>query len=388
MSPATVYGVSPGALHCPVRYTTFQSIQTNNTWLLWTLLSAEMFAPGLDEAEKTVRILSRRSQIYRYMNKLISDPATRFSDSTIMGLNFAGLVESRIGSLTSARKHLAAVRNLIADRGGMQVLPVEISIPTCCIWTWVGLGSHAFSDLMSLEIALEMFKSNMMGIHRWMPSLLDVVDDDGSAVSRISRTLLARYLLARIRIFSSFSPLYRFVGGSCYEGIENQARSHVALLWAINQILYELRDDYKQATGFLDALYRYVESADETSSGNAQNLAKVSKPSELKTLTIINILGRVSELYLSNTTGEDLHGICFPQKENRCGLRFWEAVKVVELLHLLSLESRKRVLRQLSNWLIGTDSSEDVEVICEDELENLANEMRGAWFDQVKKHKG
>lgn len=341
-----------------------------------------MSAPGLEDSEKTVRILSRRSQIYRYMNKLISDPATRFSDNTIMGLNFAGLVESRVGSLASARKHLAAVRDLITHRGGIQVLPMEISIPTCCIWSLVGLGSHAFPDLKALEIAMNMFKSNMTGIRQWVSSLLDQVNDDGSKVSRISHTLLARYLLARIRIFSSFSPLYRFVGHSCYGVSEDQARSHFALLWATNQILYESRDDYKQATRFLDASYCYVESADEPCPGDLQISRKGTKSSGLKTTTVLDFLGRVYELYLSNASSKDVYGISFPQKEGRSGLRLWETVQVVELVHLLSLKSRKGVLRQLSDWLIGTDLSEDVKVIFEDKLEDLTNEMRGAWLDQ------
>jgi hypothetical protein len=344
-----------------------------------------MSAPGPEDSARAVRILSRRSQIYSHMNKLISDPATRFSDNTIMGLNFAGLIESRLGSLASARKHLAAVRDLIMQRGGMKMLPLAISIPTCYIWNWVGLGSHAFQNLQALENALDVFKSNMRGIREWMPRLLNVVDDDGNTVRRISRTVLARYLLARVRIFSSFSPLYRFIGQSYYEGSDDQAQSHAALLWAINQILYEARDDYKQAIRFLDAFYRYIESADEIDPDTIQIPVKGVKPSGLKTITVLNFLGRVDELYLANTSGYRSCDKNLPQKHIRSSLRLWETVQVVELLLMLSSKSRKRVLRQLSGWLTGMNSSEVFEAISDYELEGLAAEIREAWSNQKRR---
>ena len=121
-------------------------VQQNNLWLQWTLLSAEMSAIGPDRAGKSVSFFARRARAYRSMNKLISDPKTRFSDYVVTGLTMAGLIETRLDNTSSSHIHMADVRDLVRSRYVVHGVPMQVSFATFCNTTRIGLDSYAFPD--------------------------------------------------------------------------------------------------------------------------------------------------------------------------------------------------------------------------------------------------
>ncbi|KAJ9602861.1 hypothetical protein H2200_012641 [Cladophialophora chaetospira] len=353
-----------------------------------------MSALGQSAAQKAVAVLTRRAYIYRYMNSLIAKPDQRCSDVTITGLCFAGLIESRIGSIESARRHLGVVRHsLIPERGGIQEIAEHVSKPISCIIIWVGLEFHAFENWHALDSAVNTFVQIMSAIGTWMAKL----SLHGKPTSTTSQTEkhvhtsspFFRFLKNHKQLFNRKSPFHRFIGPTCYEGansISIQIRSHMALLWLTNKILWELRDDITMSAKFLESFYRWILSSDDPTPFGFGRTAKPTNTSVLKTLTIVGMMGFCSAAFVPEknpaaidwTSGGKMN-------ENRHILRMWEAIDMLELLHLLSEESRRRVLCQLSAWLIGPEPGQSSTMLNKDDFEDLGDEMRLGWLDMVRR---
>lgn len=357
-----------GALYCPIRDMTVAMVQTNDMWLQWTLLSAEMSALGPDRTEKSVTFFARRARTYRSMNESISNPKTRFSDHTITGLTMAGLIETRLGNTASGRIHMAAVRALVRSRAVVHGVPMQVNFATFCNTTRIGLDSSAFPDVAGFESALSDFLDAMAGMQRWTLTssrLLDTKADDADSETSPS---VRRYALARRRAFSPSALLHRFIGPTCYEEVGFERRSHVARLWGINRILYELRDDLDQCTDFLETLHRYMESTNELSPTDRRASAMDPKLTKLKVTAVNAILGKVGTIFLAKRSAGDSF--------------WWRTVDAVEILHLLSLSTRARLLAEFSAGLIGSETPEVIRLVTENQLKNIADEIRQAWIAQ------
>lgn len=329
------------------------------------------------------------------MNSLIEKPDMRSSDLTIVGLCFAGLIESRLGSIESARKHLGVARHvLIPERGGIDQFPSNVACPTCCIFNWVGLEFHAFENWNSLDSAVGRFIQILAAMGQWNAHLrvlgvLNAISSQTEEALHKSPTLV-RFLNKHKLLFSSKSPLHRFIGSTCYEGansISIQTRSHVVLLWIINKIIWELRNDLTLAAEFLDKLHRYLLSSDEPSPFGCGRTTKPITRSMLRTLTIVPIIGHVDGPFLPKKDPAAVDWTSSNSNANRHILRWWESIDMVELLHLLSEQSQRRVLCQLSAWLIGAQPGQNPTVLTRNDLEDLGEEMRLGWLDMIRERR-
>lgn len=284
----------------------------------------------------------------------------------------AGLIEGRLNNALSARMHMAAVRALVRSRYILKGIPKQLNFATFCNCTRVGLGPYAFPDVTAFESALEDFVKVMAGMQQWILNVIDLLNTQARGQDCQVSLSLGRYILARVHAFSPSAPMHRFIGPVSYKQEEFDERAHVSNLWGINSILYELRDNLDEAAEFLETLHRYVESASEPSSTDRYASSANLEPFELKVTAMNSILGKVGTLCLKRP-GEMVDG---------SGSFWWRTVDAVELLHLLSLASRGRLLQKLSGRLIGSEVPRVADFVSENELKDLADEMRQAWMAQ------
>ncbi|KIW72754.1 hypothetical protein PV04_00929 [Phialophora macrospora] len=365
-------------------------IQLNHLWVQWTLLYAERFTIP-DDSQKAVVLLARRAKIYAYINELIADSATRLSDTTITGLAFGSLIEWQVDSLDLARQHLAFVRHtLLPQRDTTQSLSFFTGFCAYVCLLWVGLGVHAFTSLETLTAAIERFLRIQSGMQQHAMGLPVHYLKLTNPIPAMRESKLVqsrqRYVASRDRTFGASSTLRRFL--VVQDPKDMAFSSHqLILLWIVNKILFELRDDLEMSAEFLDTLYRYVESHGDPSPFGSVTTPRSTHPrgSGLKTFTIIAIVGHISGSYLPKANPEAVDWSSEMQvQNNRPLLRFWESVDMVELLQLLPNESRYRIAQQLSAWLVGPQPGDTVAVIGDIELKAFGHEMRCAWVQQAK----
>lgn len=304
---------------------------------------------GVDAADKDVTHLLRKNYLYRSMQSVVSDSRTRFSDNTITALSFAGLIEARAGELEKGRKHLVASKTLIEDRGGIQTMPIALSFPVLTTFLWLGTGAGAFRDSHAVELAIQRFRNGVLQLQHSEP------DATHSSICN-SEFEICAYI--RDLAFGPSSPLRPFIEGVHRDPSLPQQRSHAAILWVFNVIMNEQRKDCVGTARFLNSFCRYVES-----SGG-------SDPSSLKAWTVVLALGFCGARHDAEN-GKDI---------NDSVLRWWEAMDVVELLLLISEQSRKRVVGFLSWRLISSDESTS-EMFTKKRLDQLASEMRFKWLE-------
>jgi hypothetical protein len=267
-TPVRIYGTRPGSLYCPVRDMNVPQIQLNPLWLQWTLLFAEHSTMPAGPHRSTA-VLARRAQIYTYMNELVSNSETRFSDATITGLAFGSLIEWQVGSLDVARQHLGFVRHtLLAGRSGAQPLPTFTALCTYTKILWVGLGSQAFRSSQSLSLAIGRFTRTFRAMQE---DAKNISTEDGESYTTpqeahrpLSGATSHIYRRLRSRLFDPGTVLHGFLVPLPQEDVV-YASHQLTLLWLINSILHQLRDDPDQEAEFLRTLHNYLESHDNPS---------------------------------------------------------------------------------------------------------------------------
>ena len=399
MTQAAVCGTSNGTPCQPANWSAVVSVQKNQLWLQWVLLSAEIYILGDKAAESSMTVLSRKALLYKTMHELIADPRTRYLDTTITALAFAAIAESMVSNLSTAQSHLVGVRHLIEGCGGIKQLSTAISFPVLNTFIWLGTGTAAFPNSISLERAIAAFLHLMDQLQEcqqkplhsnvWSKSAMISTERQQLEVPQSNAALLKRS-------FGPASALRPFLQVPFYDfALRPQVRSHMALLWILNIILWELRCDYAGSSWLVDTLHRQVETkggaesslSDGTfvySGGHlhspeaAMVVSKIKEPT-LKATAVLQILADCSDKlkrpHFHAPTGTG------PQGTSRFS-NWWQAVDVVELLQLLSEPNREIVLAQLSRWVIGNSET----VLAPDsinsspvELQPIADEMRQAW---------
>ena len=305
---------------------------------------------GVEVADKDTIHLSRKGYLYRSMQNYITNGTTRYSNNTITALSFAGLVEARAGALDKSRKHLIACKAVVCARGGIQSMPMALSFPVLTTFLWLGTGAGAFSDSHAIEFAIQKFKTGVLQLQQ---NHHLVQKHAGSSTNSAS---YKTYRDARDLAFGPSSPIRPFIEPVYHDPSLPQQRSHAAILWVLNMMMYEQQQDWRSSIGFLKSFYRYVES-----SGGAN-------PSNLKAWTVVLALG-----FCGAKFDDELGG-----NVDESVLRWWEVVDVVELLQLVSQKRRGRVLGFLSQRLLG---GEDPAFITKVEMDQLASEMRFKWLE-------
>jgi hypothetical protein len=133
---------------------------------------------------------------------------------------------------------------------------------------------YFFLDVEAVDFAVEKFFGAMGGMWRRVAGGMNFVHISAEIQKP---PLLTRYFLVCAHFFNQRSLLYRLIGPLCSKQESNEARSHVAVLCAINKTLYELRDGWEQSAGFLETLQEPLEAADECA-------GTLSKPSTLNSI--------------------------------------------------------------------------------------------------------
>ena len=341
-------------------------VQNNNEWLQWVLLSAEVFLLGNKAAKESVSVLSRKASLYQTIRKAVSNSATRYSDTTVAHITLAATTEDRIGLRSQAQKHLAAAKRLIIDRGdGGQRVPIT----TMVAFIWLGTGTEAFPDSESLEVAIASYTSALFAFDQrgWgQEGHSAMVEHANTTMHDSSEGLLCAYIQSRRRAFHPLSPLRPFVEAVFQDQSVSQTRSHMAILWVLNRILWDLRYNYKDSMNFLDRLQLLVASADFAS---------------LKSLTVLfMIMDCVAQLgmYFNDQT-HNTTDIIVRRGDGDCRIMWWwEAAEAVEIQLLLSKETRQRILHVLSAELVETQSRRDP--LTESFLIHIADEIRLGWL--------
>ena len=364
--PGAVYGTPNTSAYCPVRDRTAIFVQNKNEWLQWVLLSAEVFLLGSEAAKKSVSVLSRKALLYQTLRKDVSNSATRYSNTTIANITLAATTEDRVGLRSEAQKHLAAAKRLITDRGdGHQQIPIT----TMVAFIWLGTGTDAFPDSESLETAITSFTSSLFAFHQRRSgqeghsAMLEQAID---TMHGSSEGLLRTYTHSCRQAFDPLSPLRPFVEAVLQDQTVSQIRSHMAILWVLNLILWDLRYNYEDSINFLDRLYLLVASAD---------LAKL-KPLSLLFM-IADCVARLG-IYVNEQTHNTTDIMLGRGDGDRRIMWWWETVEAVDTLLLLSKRTRDRILHILSAELVETKINS--EELTQSSIAHIAEEIRLGWL--------
>ncbi|KAK0121626.1 hypothetical protein ONS95_009914 [Cadophora gregata] len=340
VTPARVYGTHESSLFCPVRDRTLVFVQRCNDWLQGVILSAEVDILGSKAAEESMSVLSRRASIYRSIREELSNPETRYSDAAITRITTIAVAEHRIGcSPADAQRHLGIVKQLIVDRGDRwKRMPITI----VSTFIWLGSGIAAFPDLDSLETATSSFARSMSSFCRQKSyrSELRREDSEHHQDQNLSRT----YDQLLQQVFGPESSLSTFAQANFHDQIKTHYRSYLAIIWVLNRILYDLRDDMAKSIPFLRRLNNLIGTRGKT------------KPKGLTVLFIImDCLARmgVPQHEMDNNASDMI--ICRGPGDHRI-IWWWEAVDVVEIMLLMKEETRQHILEILSASLAARGS--------------------------------
>lgn len=179
--------------------------------------------------------------------------------------------------------------------------------------------------------------------------------------------LLNVYRSCRRRNFSPVSPLRPFVEATIEDQDASQSRCHMAILWVLNRILWDLRFDYDKSVTFLDRLHDILEPMDLATTLKAMTVlfvimdcvARMGVPTVEQTHNITDML---------TSQGDD----------DRRILWWWEAVDAIELMLLMKEGTSRKILRLLSAELIGpeTPGTNLPDLL----LDDIADEIKLGWL--------
>lgn len=387
--PRAIFGTHSKAAFCPVRDCTTITACENQTFVQWLVLAADLaLMKGNPSATSEPRILRRKAYIYGLMKKLIADPKARNSDHTLTALAAAGIAERRfIGESKLARKHLVALRLLMEARGGSSILRdmlfgQSVSITICFIST--GTGEATFADKASLNFAIDTLVSRFLDIQSWNQSLrLDFEECDNNRETSGARkkgqdklavsdtqTLaqlknVQRYRISRRYVFGLKSLLRMFIAPRSSGPADTDRRCHFAVLWIINNMLYDLRHDYHESCQFIQHLLNGIMAGEIPS---AEQSRTPGQAEHLKPVGVVSILADSAAKHGSELATNQRGGI----------LHSWDAIDMLELMELATRDSHGEMTSLMSSWLTNDDL--DICFMTERRLEEISNEIRTEWL--------
>lgn len=373
-----VYGTHIHAKYCPVRDTTAGQIADNALFMQWILLAAELYLAQAKGVVDRVSIFKRKAGIYRALSRMIADPMSRHSNTTISVLAAAPIAEARFGDVETGRKHCVALLYLLNSQGGPPALKKMISSPgtaTRIVVSFISIGAgHAiFSDYIKLLSSLRCLKKTLLAIQAWSISffLNDAIlrgsvtnhklpADVATSTYRKFSQDIERYHKAREKAFASASLLRRFVRPIFQEHNLMEQRCHIAILTILVKVLFDLRNDHDESTRFLDEMVFTVASG---------QIVDEDEPPQMKALTVV---------YIATDCAARYESVGINTRSNV--LRSWQAVEVLELVQLTSDRARLRITELLSSSLTGEYGNEANPFVSEEELTAICHEMRLTWM--------
>lgn len=348
-------------------------VATNHLFLQWVLLAAQMSVLNNAAAQNHPSVLSRKRYAYSLMRKAVADPVHRYSDFTVIGLAVAAIAEARCGGPGHGQRHLAAVKSIIEARGGLasiQTMPFRSIIIVMAAFINLGAGSAAFPHLNALDSAIQALTSSVCAFHKWNFCMRQDCQRLSPPLAPNETSIEKSYHEMRRKALGNGSPLEKFLTQTNLTASSAQKRCQIAILWILNQTLWELRFDYPEATSFLDTLRRNVIS------GNIPGAGPSPEAITVQPLTVVYILAECAVKFGRSPN--------MSLDTDACGdgiRRTWNAIDIIELLELATEKTRSRLLGFLSGWLtedLYTHVASEQSLLST--LGDIAHEIRSRWL--------
>lgn len=166
------------------------------------------------------------------------------------------------------------------------VLRLLISLTKCsqvitASYIGTGTGEATFQNVDKFTTAINSFISTFQAIQSWNQSLrvefeeTNIGEDVKVSTSLTSKLPfvsdmlyfagihdLQNYGTSRRKVFGPQSFLRRYIDLMSSSSIYSERRSHFAVLWIINKMLYDLRHDYHESKEFIERLLHDVVSGE------------------------------------------------------------------------------------------------------------------------------
>ena len=370
------YGTSGESLYCPVREVTARAITENDIWLSAILLLEEsrLAKQQAKDLSKYVPILTRRRNIYPLMRTRLGDDRQRTSNETIIGVVTTAIVEWRLGNFELSRKHMRAVVMLLSLRGGMRAIQdISGSPGFVFLIGFVEMECTAYLEGPGcLHKAVKRLTQWLRLLQKWNKMLREVSNDESdNDLYHIDETKMSqryRYLsitATRELLFSESSTLHWYVDATNIKDRMAEIRCSLVLLYSMNNILWNLRDNEKKAVEFLeDLIYTINRSAPAPVLEGGRKQIEAKSP-------YLGVLFMICHCItnLGHWKGSD-----------ESALRLWEGIEFADLMMLVSPSTRHKIIESMSSWLTTPMRVANKLLLLRDhDLARLAGEIDGGW---------
>jgi len=142
------------------------------------------------------------------------------------------------------------------------------------------------------------------------------------------------YLCVRASVFGKGSLIRRYLEEapsklSSVKELGSEERCHISVLYAINHILFELRNEPEEAAAFLAELDHTLKHTRQTN-------------------TFPELLGMMWVFTLADCARK----LGLWKDSDHCPYRLWEIVEFVDIVCSSTLQSQKRIRKTMTSWLI------------------------------------
>jgi hypothetical protein len=309
-------------------------------------------------------LLTRRKRLtYRLMNeKMTALSDGRVSDGTLYGIISAGVAESRVSNLATARKHLEAGLTLWEMRSRHDPRP-QITYPVGLVLcnAYIGIGvNHFFKHQVSFVTAASSIVEQLELMQTWNHEVQQRVSDgtvQATAATHPSDELLA----ARGIIEAEDSIINGHVRRWITEKSGPESRTSLGALFAINTVLWASRNNEAELIDYVRELDYYLL--------NSEPEPMVNGTPQLTPMAAMYIIGFCSSNLQSR------YG-----KSERTLFDLWDVIRFVEFMMLVGPATREKVKRGLASWLLGDSKSPERLLIWTGmDRDRLISEAEDAW---------
>ncbi|KAK5056186.1 hypothetical protein LTR84_012739 [Exophiala bonariae] len=380
--PDEVYGKSSGSASEVVREGTLAVIARNDIVLMWLLLTIESqvvsFQPS--KMDKRLSILTRRAQAYKLMKEKLDNDANASLDFAFT-VSVASSCEMRMGNLTGAEQHIAAVKKLLSLHGGsIAVRTITYPLGLMVVNSLVELGRPGlFNSRLDLRDKLRTMTCRLHDYQAWNHSLRSEISPHSpmsiqNCLSPSSDEDLADdswgdALRRRTRAFSTDSALGKYVALPSTELDDATYRFLLGVLYVINTAFWDFRDSPSTSNDYLGELMKSVELS------IAANFVLRAGGSKLPSLLMLMMLAHKA----AKDDGRDAStSVVFHDEE------------VFEFVNLVMMSGpiiRMRVLSALYSWLVTSPSTvDDLFRLGDVDFNILRREVEDVWVsDQARR---
>lgn len=372
LTPEAIHGKSHESTPCPVRDLSLVAFWTNAISVKWAIFLAQhcrVSARGL-LPENDPMVLHFKQEAYRTMTaELANLDYEAPSDDTLFGVLVAGIFEHRLGNKRIAKKHLEAsfvIWSIQQRHRSKRWIAFPAGLPMCIGYIGIGLENF-YRNLAALQLAQRQVLDILGQMERWN-HLIRCVTLARFGESQVmpqsdsgrKHNLSEQYLRLRSAAFGRSGIVRYHLSALMQEKTEYGTRLCLGALYAVNEILYALRDDESSAASFILRLTIKLRNAD--GSDHVPNLTS--------TAIVYGIASCAREVkHLS-----DQYESCFTP---------WPWVKFVDLMMLASSDSQRKMCETLAKWLFANMARpEELNLGSEWRRERIREETKIKWLEQ------